>query len=172
MTSDIQHGGGSGEQPHLVPFVKAKRASTVDDDETWKDGQVAPTLNAFDNTGDSRATVVTVAETEPLWSFDSTYSGAFPVSRDQNPPIKIGNGTVPAVAGGDTPADLGVRRLTPRECEALQGWPEDWTRYTADGKEQADSNRYRQIGNGVASPVAEWLGRHILAAHQRTDRPS
>lgn len=56
-----------------------------------------------------------------------------------------------------------VRRLLPIECERLMGWPDDWTRWDADGKEQADSHRYKQCGNGVASPVAEWVGRHIFA---------
>lgn len=61
-------------------------------------------------------------------------------------------------------ADYAVRRLTPLECERLMGWPDDWTRWRDDGKEQADTNRYKQIGNGVASPVAEWVGRQIFAA--------
>ena len=52
----------------------------------------------------------------------------------------------------------GVRRLTPVECERLQGFPDNWT----DG--QSDSARYRQMGNAVAVPVAEWLGRRIVAA--------
>jgi DNA (cytosine-5)-methyltransferase 1 len=56
-----------------------------------------------------------------------------------------------------------VRRLLPVECERLMGWPDDWTRWDADGKEQADSHRYKQCGNGVASPVAAWVGRHIFA---------
>jgi DNA (cytosine-5)-methyltransferase 1 len=54
-----------------------------------------------------------------------------------------------------------VRRLTPRECERLMGWPDDWTRYAADGSEIADSHRYRLCGNGVVSPVAEWIGRRL-----------
>ena len=44
-----------------------------------------------------------------------------------------------------------VRRLTPVECERLQGFPDNWT----DG--QADSNRYKQMGNAVAVPVVEWI---------------
>lgn len=55
-----------------------------------------------------------------------------------------------------------VRRLTPLECERLMGWPDDHTRYRADGSEQADTNRYKQIGNGVASPVAQWIGEQIV----------
>ncbi len=49
-----------------------------------------------------------------------------------------------------------VRRLTPLECERLQGFPDGWTDIG-----QADSHRYRQLGNAVAVPVAEWVARRI-----------
>jgi len=55
-----------------------------------------------------------------------------------------------------------VRRLTPLECERLMGWPDDHTRYKADGTEQSDTQRYKQCGNGVASPVAQWIGKHVM----------
>jgi DNA (cytosine-5)-methyltransferase 1 len=58
---------------------------------------------------------------------------------------------------------MAVRRLSPLECEKLMGWQPDHTRYKADGTEQADTHRYRQCGNGVASPVAQWIAKHILA---------
>ena len=48
-----------------------------------------------------------------------------------------------------------VRRLTPTECERLQGFPDGWT----DG--QADSHRYKQMGNAVAVPVVEWIINRI-----------
>lgn len=71
--------------------------------------------------------------------------------------------------GGGTPgegypaAHIGatVRRLTPTECERLMGWPDDHTRWRSDGTEVADSVRYRMCGNGVASPVAEWLATQL-----------
>jgi DNA (cytosine-5)-methyltransferase 1 len=50
-----------------------------------------------------------------------------------------------------------VRRLTPMECERLQGFPDGWT----DG--QADSNRYKQMGNAVAVPVVEWIISRMVA---------
>ena len=59
---------------------------------------------------------------------------------------------------------VGVRRLTPRECERLQGFPDDWTRWRVQGGEvveQSDSARYRQLGNAVSVPVAEWIARRI-----------
>jgi site-specific DNA-cytosine methylase len=57
--------------------------------------------------------------------------------------------------------DLAVRRLTPSECEALMGWPKNWTRWADDGTEIADSHRYKMCGNGVVAPVAEWIGRRL-----------
>jgi DNA (cytosine-5)-methyltransferase 1 len=61
---------------------------------------------------------------------------------------------------------MAVRRLTPLECERLMGWPDDHTRYKADGTEQADTHRYKQCGNGVASPVAEWIGKQLMKLEQ------
>ena len=49
-----------------------------------------------------------------------------------------------------------VRRLTPVECERLQGFPDDWT------AGQSDSHRYKQMGNAVAVPVVEWIVQGIV----------
>lgn len=56
-----------------------------------------------------------------------------------------------------------VRRLTPVECERLMGWADNHTLYRADGKQNADTTRYKMCGNGVASPVAQWIGQHLMA---------
>ena len=53
-----------------------------------------------------------------------------------------------------------VRRLTPVECERLQGFPDDWT------AGQADSHRYKQMGNAVTVNVVEWVGKAIMAAEK------
>lgn len=50
----------------------------------------------------------------------------------------------------------GVRRLTPVECERLQGFPDGWT------ENQPDTTRYKQLGNAVAVPVAYWIGKRIV----------
>lgn len=55
-----------------------------------------------------------------------------------------------------------VRRLTPMECERLMGWPDNHTLHRADGKTSSDSTRYKMCGNGVASPVARWIGEQLL----------
>jgi DNA (cytosine-5)-methyltransferase 1 len=56
---------------------------------------------------------------------------------------------------------LVVRRLTPLECERLMGWPDNHTSQGVNGK-VSDTQRYRMCGNGVASPVAKWVGEQIM----------
>mgnify|MGYP006935499754 CR=1 FL=1 len=54
-----------------------------------------------------------------------------------------------------------VRRLTPRECERLQGFPDDYTLVPYRGKPAADGPRYKALGNSMAVPVMAWIGRRI-----------
>jgi DNA (cytosine-5)-methyltransferase 1 len=72
----------------------------------------------------------------------------------------------PLAAGAHPPAlatSMAVRRLTPRECERLQGWPDDHTLVPYHGKPMADGPRYKIIGNGWALPCVQWIGRRIVA---------
>lgn len=58
--------------------------------------------------------------------------------------------------GSPVVVDARVRKLTPLECERLQGFPDGWT------EGSSDTQRYRQLGNAVAVPVAEWImGRMV-----------
>jgi DNA (cytosine-5)-methyltransferase 1 len=54
-----------------------------------------------------------------------------------------------------------VRRLTPRECERLQGAPDDYTAIPQRGKPAADGPRYKALGNSWAVPCARWIGQRI-----------
>lgn len=63
-----------------------------------------------------------------------------------------------AIAGASA-----VRRLTPRECERLQGFPDDYTAVPYRGKPAADGPRYRALGNSMAVPCMAWLGQRIAA---------
>lgn len=125
----------------MLWFIKSRRAQNDQDYETWIEGGVMPTMNAFDN-GDVRTTALV---------FTSSSFAQY----------KEGVGTLRANGG-----DLGggsenvvvaprVRRLTPVECERLQGFPDDWT------AGQSDSSRYKQMGNAVAVPVVEWVIQNI-----------
>jgi DNA (cytosine-5)-methyltransferase 1 len=74
--------------------------------------------------------------------------------------------TTPSPSGGGQPAacmdtNLAVRRLTPRECERLQGFPDDHTLVPYRKKEAADGPRYKALGNSMAVPVMRWIGERI-----------
>jgi len=194
-------------------FTKSRRAQSEDDYETWIEGGVMPTLNAFDN-GDIRTTILIMRNREgkpgggkgPMLgekSFtlathnDQTlfifYGNRVDDVRIQGGVIntlqaRMGTGgnnmpmvaypiqgtvigrsdtagpqgkgfaedgepmfTIDTVGGHGVATQTQVRRLTPLECERLQGFPDDWT------AGQSDSARYKQMGNAVAVPVVEWL---------------
>jgi site-specific DNA-cytosine methylase len=62
--------------------------------------------------------------------------------------------------------DMQVRRLTPTECERLQGFPDGYTLVPHRGKPAADGPRYKSLGNSMAVPVMAWIGRRINQAIQ------
>jgi DNA (cytosine-5)-methyltransferase 1 len=131
----------------MLWFVKARRAANPDDDETWKQGAVCTTLNVFDNGGESRATVLII---------DGTRVDDVRVTDEETMQTVIqrwgtGGGNVPAIM----PELMQVRRLTPMECERLQGFPDQWT------ASQSDSQRYRQMGNAVTVNVIESIGQQL-----------
>ena len=71
-----------------------------------------------------------------------------------------GGGNLPLVSNQQQ-----VRRLTPRECERLQGFPDDYTRIPYRGKSAdkcPDGPRYKALGNSWAVPVVQWIGQRIL----------
>ena len=118
---------------------KSRRAQTNDDYETWVEGGVVPTMNAFDN-GDTRATTII---------FYGNRVADIRLQDDKINTLQARMGT----GGNNMPmvANTQVRRLTPLECERLQGFPDGWT------ADQSDTHRYKQMGNAVAVPVVEWI---------------
>jgi site-specific DNA-cytosine methylase len=64
---------------------------------------------------------------------------------------------------------MAVRRLTPMECERLQGFPDGYTDVTYRGKPAADGPRYRALGNSMAVPVMAWIGKRIQMLEEATD---
>ena len=77
------------------------------------------------------------------------------------------------ITGDHEKRDLTVRRLTPRECERLQGFPDDYTDIPYRNKEHApDGPRYKALGNSMAVPVMRWIGERIHMveeANKQTD---
>jgi hypothetical protein len=66
-----------------------------------------------------------------------------------------------ALRGGRTQSVGAVRRLTPRECARLQGFPDDYLDIPYRGKPAADGPKYKALGNSMAVPVMRWIGQRI-----------
>jgi len=84
-------------------------------------------------------------------------------------------GAVSSIRRGDAKNEtlLGgsaVRRLTPRECERLQGFPDDYTLISHRGKPAADGPRYKALGNSMAVPVMSWIGQRIAMVEALNER--
>jgi len=156
-------------------FTKSRRAQNVDDYETWITGGVVPTLNAFDN-GDVRTTVIVFHPhyhdgarvqdetmntlTSRMGTGGNNVSGVATIKAYDEFNDSIGD-THHTLRSGTKQStgvimESNVRRLTPVECERLQGFPDDWT------AGQSDSTRYKQMGNAVAVPVVEWIIQNIV----------
>ena len=104
----------------------------------------------------------------PAIAFDTAQATS--PSNYSNP--KPGDPCQPLAAGAHSPAvatQQAVRRLTPTECERLQGFPDDhtlipWRNKPAD--QCPDGPRYKALGNSMAVPVMRWIGERIHKAHQ------
>ena len=96
-------------------------------------------------------------------AFDSTGGGSkgLSLSDDFAPGTGTGRPAALAVSIRETQT---VRRLTPTECERLQGFPDGWTAHGSD------SRRYAALSDAVTVPVAQWIGQRLLA-NQAKERP-
>lgn len=133
------------EEP--IVFENSRRDSA----RIAEDG-VTQTLSAHMGTGGGNTPMVaTGIQGNVIGRQDHNGPAGKGFTSDGDPMFTLTSTDVHAVA-----LPLTVRRLTPRECERLMGWPDDWT------AGQADAHRYKQCGNGVASPVAKWIGQQLM----------
>ena len=96
----------------------------------------------------------------PIWNSKRAYSVRSVMDQyvgEIYPTLRGQPNQGPGRMADDAAAAGMVRRLTPTECERLQGFPGGWTAVNG----QSDSARYRQLGNAVCVPVAKWIGRRI-----------
>ena len=122
--------------------------------EVMKDGVVPALCNPGDG---GRSDAVNVVVQRPT-AFTTEQTPKF--SSDRALTI-----TKQSPSGGGQPqcvmASMSVRRLTPRECERLQGFPDDYTAIEHRKKPAADGPRYKALGNSMAVPVMRWIGERI-----------
>jgi DNA (cytosine-5)-methyltransferase 1 len=123
-----------------------------------KDGvpsQIAPPLSADADKGDQDTLVAVAFDT-----YNQSESGDITQTLCSRGDTPGGNAhLVPAIA-----THSGVRRLTPTECERLQGFPDGFTDVPRGNKSAADGPRYKALGNSMAVPVVRWIGERIEEA--------
>jgi DNA (cytosine-5)-methyltransferase 1 len=133
--------------------------------------EIAPTLRGMGHDSSHANGGGQVAVAFTLHGSDGTASTATPTdvagSVRTKPPGSIENSSTTIAQQG-----MAVRRLTPRECERLQGFPDDYTLVEYRGKLAADGPRYRALGNSMAVPVMRWIGQRIAAVHEIVSRRS
>jgi DNA (cytosine-5)-methyltransferase 1 len=122
--------------------------------EVMKDG-VTPALTNPGDGGRSDAVNVVVPHTFGMTTY-KTPKFAHELQPTLTVPSSSGGGQPPATVHG-----MAVRRLTPRECERLQGFPDDYTAIEYRKKPAADGPRYKALGNSMAVPVMAWIGQRI-----------
>ena len=185
-----------------VTYSKSKRAQSDTDYETWQESDTANTLNAFD-IGDVRTTeAVVYALDRASYNQGKNAKFDFEVSDDgvNSPLVAKGPSAVCYGINGDKAGTLDssyykccgmrsgverevvavpqktryiVRRLTPLECERLQGFPDGWTDIgewvDSNGKkhQSSDAARYKALGNSIALPPWKWVLKRLCACYER-----
>ena len=141
---------GTGRQ-NLVPVAFAFEPGIAkrDGSECRFNKEISPTLRS--QMGDNQTAVALLQD----------------VSGREN--VQIGKGwsdegvsyTLDAAATQGEAQYRSVRRLTPTECERLQGFPDKYTDIRPKGKDTPDGPRYKALGNSMAVPVMRWIGKRI-----------
>ena len=150
----LRASSGGGDKPHVLAFAQNQR-----DEVRVMD--VAGALAA--EPGAKQQTYVAHAPAIAFDAYNHTISGdcAGTISTTGGPPLS-GPGVLHAMQ---------VRRLTPRECERLQGFPDDWTDIRPGGKPTPDGPRYKALGNSMAVPCMHWIGKRIQMVEDMVSIP-
>ena len=174
LTNLGHHGYPSdrGDGAHLVSCFD-ERQVTSRTNRSRCEGDVAGTMHekpftlAIRGRGDShdleyRQDGVANAVLTPNGGRGGIGVGAIAFNRDARPDELDGRDTSTLTTSQAAAAiGLSVRRLTPRECERLQGFPDDYTLIPYRGKPAADGPRYKALCNSMAVPVMSWIGQRI-----------
>jgi DNA (cytosine-5)-methyltransferase 1 len=161
QTVTSRWGTGGGNVPIVqTAFRKSRRAQSAQDHETWVDDGIANTINLFDQ-GDIRTThavveAYSIREDAKANTFSATPLAVTPALQALRPSVQSHH------AQTFVADSIKVRRLTPVECERLQGFPDNYTNIPWRKKEMSpDGPRYKALGNSMAVPCMQWIGDGI-----------
>jgi len=140
-----------GDNQVAAAYRKSRRAQSPNDYETWVDDGKANTINTFD-VGDVRTTHAVAVD---------VYNQAIDGNTTATLTEACGGTNT---SGPKLMSNMAVRRLTPIECERLQGFPDNhtmipWRKKPAE--DCPDGPRYKAMGNSMAVPVMNWIGKRI-----------
>lgn len=145
VQEDVAHTlDASGPETICMSTGQAKAEVAVDQSPTLSTNHEAPIVLKLRHTGTDNPG----GGQGPMWETDASYT----LSTMQDQTLF------------DPQDGVIVRRLTPKECERLQGFPDDWTRVPYKGRpaeECPDGPRYKACGNSMAVPVMRWIGERI-----------
>jgi len=149
--TDCLPASGHSDTSHQVIGVVAFAQNQLGEVRT--NGDVMGTVNANQNAS---------GRNTPMVAYDSDTIGTLR-SNTRNNSDPVTEAAMHVMHG------MAVRRLTPRECERLQGFRDNYTDVTYRGKPAADGPRYRALGNSMAVPVMAWIGKRIQMVEEATD---
>ena len=159
---------GDTRTTHAVvePIAFMMREDAVNDTFHAKEAEVALCLQALRPAVTSHHAQKLVAQPGVYENHaqDSRVNGPLDVAPTVAAKFGTGGGNVPLVGA------RAVRRLTPVECERLQGFPDNWSRISWKGKPEdqcPDGPRYKACGNSMAVPVMRWIGERILTVNAK-----
>jgi site-specific DNA-cytosine methylase len=120
-------------------------------------GNISQTLQSRAN-NEAIGTVFTPNQTAIAFGFDA-YNQT--IQGEVNQPLRVSSAPGQVDAVGGVVQGMAVRRLTPVECERLQGFPDNYTDIKSKNKPTPDGPRYKALGNSMAVPVMAWIGQRI-----------
>lgn len=189
MSRDIEESGEEGQrvtedversvgETSAVVYRKKGHPQNAEQGQGWEQTKTSDTLNIFDNSesrtptiilenhpNDSRVKISEDGKVQTLSSRMGTGGGNVPMVMEESY-----NTTARYYKDPQIVCNSVIRRLTPLECERLQGFPDRWTNIgewvDSKGKKHkdADSPRYKALGNSIALPFWEWMAKR-MAAH-------
>jgi DNA (cytosine-5)-methyltransferase 1 len=158
-----------GSQMHVAMSVYENHPA---DSRVQEMGETCSTVTSRWGTGGGNAPMVT----QPCFPI-STQNALGRVNGRDDWPLGLGNDGDPAPTltkshGMGVAQGMAVRRLTPIECERLQGFCDNYTDIKPKGKATPDAPRYKALGNSMAVPVMAWIGKRIQEVENIKCKPN
>lgn len=166
--SCLSVGAQDGAAGHLITHSLRGEGSYASEDGTGRGTSLVSVAFAQNQLGEVRTgEVVNTLNTNANASGRNTPMIAFGWQNSASQGDSVSEHVTPGLDKSKVPAVAmrsAVRRLTPREAERLQGFPDDHTLVTYRGKPAADGPRYKALGNSMAVPCMRWIGERIACA--------